>query len=88
MATRFILKALTASVLSLCSVPAAVAKDTQYIYGTSIAGITKQLAVDRTPALYTGNFGDCMGGQSLLNITKFDAAVSLSPDRALSFPRV
>lgn len=63
-------------------------KDTRYIYGTSIAGITKQLAVDRTPALYTGNLGDCMGGQSLLNITKFDAAVSLSPDRALSFPRV
>lgn len=49
-------------------------KDTRYIYGTSIAGITKQLAVDRTPALYTGNLGDCMGGQSLLNITKFDAA--------------
>lgn len=76
MATRIILRALTASILLLCPVPTAVAKDTQYIYGTSIDGITKQLAVDRTPALYTGNFGDCMGGQSLFNITKFDAAVS------------
>lgn len=88
MATRIILRALTASILLLCPVPTAVAKDTQYIYGTSIDGITKQLAVDRTPALYTGNFGDCMGGQSLLNITKFDAAVSLNPDREVSYPWV
>lgn len=83
MATRIIPKVLTASVSLLCLVRAAVAKDTQYIYGTSIDGITKQLAVDRTPALYTGNFGDCLGGQSLFNITKFDAAVSLNPDRAV-----
>lgn len=85
MATRINFRVLTASVLLLCLVPAAVAKDTQYIYGTSIDGITKQLAVDRTPALYTGNFGDCLGGQSLFNITKFDAAVSLNPDRAMYF---
>ncbi|KAH8884297.1 TRP-domain-containing protein [Thozetella sp. PMI_491] len=26
------------------------------------------------PALYTGDFGDCLGGQSLFNVTKFDAA--------------
>jgi hypothetical protein len=32
------------------------------------------LAVDRTPSLFTGDFGDCLGGQSLFNITKFDAA--------------
>lgn len=86
MATRINFRVLTASVLLLCLVPAAVAKDTQYIYGTSIDGITKQLAVDRTPALYTGNFGDCLGGQSLFNITKFDAAVSLNPDRAMYLP--
>lgn len=59
-------------VLSLSS--RATAGDTTYISGTSITGITQQLAVDRTPALYTGAFGDCLGGQSLLNITKFDAA--------------
>ncbi|ROV94204.1 hypothetical protein VSDG_05748 [Cytospora chrysosperma] len=52
----------------------AAARDTQYTYGTSVTGITRQLAFDRTPALYTGNFGDCLGGQSLFNITKFDAA--------------
>lgn len=51
-----------------------MAKNTQYIYGTSITGVTQQLAVDRTPALYTGNFGDCLGGHSLFNITRFDAA--------------
>lgn len=57
-----------------CLVAAAAAKNTQYIYGTSITGVTQQLAVDRTPALYTGNFGDCLGGHSLFNITRFDAA--------------
>jgi hypothetical protein len=30
--------------------------------------------VNRYPALYTGDFGDCMGGQSLINLTSFDAA--------------
>ncbi|ROW10212.1 hypothetical protein VMCG_01672 [Cytospora schulzeri] len=40
----------------------------------AVTGVTQQLAVDRTPALYTGDFGDCLGGQSLFNITKFDAA--------------
>lgn len=85
MAARITIRGLTASVLLLRDVPAAVARDTQYIYGTSIDGITKQLAVDRTPALYTGNFGDCLGGQSHFNITKFDAAVSLNPNRVVSF---
>ncbi|KAI2464759.1 TRP-domain-containing protein [Annulohypoxylon bovei var. microspora] len=51
------------------------AKDTQYISGTSLDGVTAKLALDRTPALYTGDFGDCLGGQSLLNVTKFDAAL-------------
>lgn len=73
-------RGLTAWLSLLCLVPAGVANDTRYIYGTSIDGITKQLAVDRTPALYTGDFGDCLGGQSLFNITKFDAAVSLNPN--------
>lgn len=80
MATRITHRGSTASILLLCFVAAAVANDTQCIYGTSIDGITKQLAVDRTPALYTGDFGDCLGGQSLFNITKFDAAVSLNPN--------
>lgn len=84
MATRIILQGLTASLLLLVYLlPTATARETRYISGTSIDGITKQLAVDRTPALYTGNFGDCLGGRSLFNITKFDAAVSLTPDRVV-----
>jgi hypothetical protein len=44
------------------------------IQGTNGDGVTQTLLVDRYPALYTGDFGDCMGGQSLLNLTSFDAA--------------
>lgn len=62
------------SLLQFFLASAVLAKDTQYIYGTSITGVTQQLAVDRTPALYTGDFGDCLGGPSLFNITRFDAA--------------
>lgn len=45
-----------------------------YITGTDAQGVTRQLLDSRFPALYTGSFGDCMGGQSLLNVTAFDAA--------------
>lgn len=41
---------------------------------TNAAGDTVALLQDRFPALYTGNFGDCMGGESLINATSFDAA--------------
>merc|ERR1712225_63645 len=44
------------------------------IQGTNAAGETSTLLVDRYPALYSGDFGDCMGGQSLLNLTSFDGA--------------
>lgn len=44
------------------------------ISGTNGKGVTQTLLVNRYPALYTGDFGDCMGGQSLLNLTSFDAA--------------
>lgn len=47
---------------------------TQYVYGTDSNGVTRELPVNRYPALYTGDFGDCLGGESLFNITKFDAA--------------
>ncbi|KAK3383548.1 hypothetical protein B0T24DRAFT_53312 [Lasiosphaeria ovina] len=60
------------SLLSLASV--CRARETQYIVGSDENGVSRQLAVDRYPALYTGDFGDCLGGQSLFNITKFDAA--------------
>lgn len=70
-----LLQGLTCSSLLVLSILSrATARDTTYISGTSITGVTQQLAVDRTPALYTGAFGDCLGGRSLFNITKFDAA--------------
>lgn len=70
------IRGLAASLIFLLSIvsPAAAGTNTQFITGTSITGVTQQLAVDRTPALYTGDFGDCLDGQSLLDITKFDAA--------------
>ncbi|KAK1782793.1 hypothetical protein QBC45DRAFT_483226 [Copromyces sp. CBS 386.78] len=49
-------------------------KEKAYVYGTGTDGETRQLAVDRRPALYTGDFGDCLGGESLFNVTKFDGA--------------
>ncbi|KXJ90558.1 hypothetical protein Micbo1qcDRAFT_189066 [Microdochium bolleyi] len=52
------------------------AQETGYISGTSVDGFDNpRLAPDRTPTLYTGDFGDCLGGESLLNITQFDAAL-------------
>lgn len=53
---------------------ALAATETVYITGQDKDGNTRELAVNRYPALYTGDFGDCLGGQSLFNITKFDAA--------------
>ena len=55
-------------------IPAVRAEDGETIQGTNAAGVTNTLLVDRYPGLYTGNFGDCMGGQSLINLTSFDAA--------------
>ncbi|KAK3363658.1 hypothetical protein B0T25DRAFT_51580 [Lasiosphaeria hispida] len=48
--------------------------ETEYVYGVDAEGVTRPLALERYPALYTGDFGDCLGGESLFNITKFDAA--------------
>ena len=50
------------------------ATDPVYISGTGLDGVKRQLDVGRTPALYTGDFADCLDGQSLFNITKFDTA--------------
>ena len=52
----------------------AYATDSSLILGTDANGVTRWLEDDRYPALYTGDFADCMGGQSLLNVTAFDAA--------------
>ena len=49
------------------------AADTKVIQTTNNAGDVIYLADDRKPALYTQNFGDCLGN-SLINVTRFDAA--------------
>lgn len=57
------------------SPPTAWASEPGYISGISLDGaVNKQLALGRTPSLYSGDFGDCLGGESLLNVTRFDAA--------------
>jgi len=45
----------------------------QYVTAKDANGDTIYLADDRKPALYTGDFGDCLGN-SLVNVTRFDAA--------------
>jgi hypothetical protein len=64
------------SSLALCGtlIPSVRADDPATITGVNAQGQSQTLLVDRYPALYTGNFGDCMGGQSLINLTSFDAA--------------
>jgi len=44
-----------------------------YITTTDASGKTVYLPENRQPALYTQDFGDCLGG-SLLDISRFDAA--------------
>ncbi|KAF2465932.1 TRP-domain-containing protein [Lindgomyces ingoldianus] len=51
---------------------AALADNTKYVTGT-VNGQQVYLKDNRRPALYTGNFGDCMGS-STVNVTRFDAA--------------
>lgn len=57
-----------------CFLPTANARETVYIKGLGLDGVNRDLDVSRYPALYTGDFYDCMGGESLFNITKFDVA--------------
>jgi hypothetical protein len=44
----------------------------QYVVGT-IDGTQYRVRDDRRPALYTADYGDCLG-ESLINVTRFDAA--------------
>jgi meiotic recombination protein REC8 len=62
------------SLALLASLPSVVASNITYVQGTDANGVTRLLADNRFPALYTGDFSDCMGGQSLMNVTAFDAA--------------
>ena len=46
---------------------------TRWITYQNPDGTTDYLKDNRRPALYTDNFGDCLGN-SLVNVTRFDAA--------------
>ena len=62
------------TLLSLAKVSSAVtSNDKQYVQYTNNEGQSVLLADNRRPALYTQAFGDCMG-DSLINVTRFDAA--------------
>ena len=61
-------------VLSLLSlIDPTLAGATKYVQTTTNDGDVLYLADNRKPALYTQNFGDCQG-DSLINVTRFDAA--------------
>lgn len=45
----------------------------RYVQATSESGESLVLLDARKPSLYTQNFGDCLGN-SLINVTRFDAA--------------
>lgn len=60
--------------ISLLSwIDSTLAAEPTYIQATSDTGEAVYLLDDRKPALYTQNFGDCLGS-SLINVTRFDAA--------------
>jgi len=62
---------LLVSILSLSDFTSS--ENNQYVQTTGSAGQTIYLADNRKPALYTQDFGDCLGS-SLINVTRFDAA--------------
>lgn len=73
--TRSAISALSLLVTTLTSLPQSLADDSQIITYQNADGTALYLKDDRRPALYTGNFGDCLGeSNSLVTITKFDAS--------------
>jgi hypothetical protein len=71
---RFPGSALVSTFALLSTVIPTISASTYYIQGTDAKGVTRELANDRDPALFTGDFGDCLAGNSLINVTRFDAA--------------
>lgn len=47
---------------------------TQWITYVQPDGNTVYLQDDRRPSLYTGDFGDCLGGDKTIDLSRFDAA--------------
>ncbi|KAF2499572.1 TRP-domain-containing protein [Lophium mytilinum] len=62
---------LLVALLSLFQI--SLAADSQYVQAVNANGDTIYLKDSRKPALYTGNFGDCLGSSNI-NVTRFDAA--------------
>lgn len=65
--------AIAAVLLTTVQLSLAANSTTQYVEWTDLDGMVTYLADDRKPALYTQNFGDCLGS-SVVNVTRFDAA--------------
>ncbi|ERF70166.1 hypothetical protein EPUS_00353 [Endocarpon pusillum Z07020] len=61
------------SFLYFSSLSSAASTEKKYITATDANGDRIYLEDNRRPALYTQNFGDCQG-DSLINVTRFDAA--------------
>ncbi len=57
----------------LVFVPPTMTGQVRAVEATDAEGNTYLVADNRKPALYTQNFGDCLGGSSI-NVTRFDAA--------------
>lgn len=73
MVSLFYLRFLLLGVLLLSQTPLSSAADpVRTFISEDSHGKIVRLRDDRRPALYTKNFGDCQG-DSLLNITRFDA---------------
>lgn len=58
---------------SLSFIKPTLAATPSYVESTTDDGKSIYLLDERKPALYTQNFGDCLGN-SLINVTRFDAA--------------
>ncbi|TID19474.1 TRP-domain-containing protein [Venturia nashicola] len=73
--TPWPIPALSLLLTSLTILPQARADDVQTITYQNPDGSALYLQDDRRPALYTGNFGDCLGDPAnLITVTKFDAS--------------
>lgn len=59
--------------MTLAANVATTADGVKYVEATTDDGQALWLKDTRKPALYTQNFGDCLGS-SLINVTRFDAA--------------
>lgn len=66
-------RALALFLFFLLLVDSALATQKPQYLETTIDGVKYRIRDDRRPALYTADFGDCLG-ESLINVTRFDAA--------------